>query len=145
MTETTNYLGNHPKIHLQLSGTQLRLRPRVPDRPFSEAGKFEKPSYPVLARFGSLFACIVFVQSGYHTFCQWSGQELFFAQKPVWPRRKQASSRVSSVSNVLSGLDQCCQDMSHVNRILSYLNVIFYSSLKCLKITYLCGIQSLCI
>ena len=35
--------------------------------------------------------------------------------------------------------------VSCVYRTLSYLNAIFYSSLKWLKFTYLCRIQSLCI
>ena len=47
MTETTGYLSNHPKSHLKLWSKQLWLRPRVTDRPFSEAGNFSKPSYPV--------------------------------------------------------------------------------------------------
>ena len=112
MTETTSYLGNHPKSHLQHWSNQLWLRPRVTDRPFSEAGNFSKPSYPVLARFDSLFSCILLVLSGHHAFCQWSMHGQFLAQRPVLPRRKQAPSGVSSVLNILSGIDQCCQEQS---------------------------------
>ena len=56
----TDNWGNHPKSHLQHWGNQLWLRPRVSDRPFSEAGNFSKPSYSVLARFGSLFFFFLF-------------------------------------------------------------------------------------
>ena len=147
MTETSCYLGNHPKSHLECWSKQPWSRPRVMERPFSEAGRFYKPSYPILARFDSLF-CILLVQPRPHAFCQWSRQGQFLDQRPVLPRRKQAPSGVSSALNILSGIDQCYKEqsiVSHINRTLSYLNAMFYSSLRYLKITHLWRIHSLCI
>ena len=110
MTETTGYLGNHPKSHLQCWSNQLWLRPRVTDRPFSDAGNFSEPSYPVLARFGSLFPCVLLIQSGYYVLCQWLRHGQFLAQSPVLSRRKQAPSGVSLVLNNFLGIGRCCQE-----------------------------------
>ena len=112
MTETTGYLGNHPKSHLQPWSNQLRLRPSVTDRPFSEAGQFSNPSYPILARFDSLFYFILLVLSRHCAFFQCLMHGKIHAQSPVFPRRNQAPSRVSSLLIVLLGMDQCCQEQS---------------------------------
>ena len=55
MTETTDYLGSHPKSYLQCWSNQLWIKPRVTDKPYLEAGKLSKLYYPVLAMFGSPF------------------------------------------------------------------------------------------
>ena len=117
MTETTGYLCIHPKCHLQHQGNQLWLRSTISERPFSEGGRFEKLFYPVFARFGSIFACILFVLSRHHTFCQWLRQGQFFSERPVLPRRKQATGRVPFVPNIISGMYQCCQEQSCLTSI----------------------------
>ena len=82
MTETTGSLSNHPKSHLQHWSNQLWLTlTRVTDRPFLEARKSFKLSYSVLARFGSLFPCIMF---GTVHFCQWLKHGQFSAQRPFF-------------------------------------------------------------
>ena len=132
MTETTGYLGNHPISHLQCWSNQLWLRPRVTDRPFSEAGNFSKPSYPVLARFDSLFPCVLLTY--FLIPCTLSVVEAWAVPSPkVNPAKKKTNSKWNvfgaqhSLGNtwVLPGAI-----VSHINRTLSYLNAIFYSSLK---------------
>ena len=112
MTVSTGYLGNHPKSHLQHWSNQLWLRLRVTDRPFSEAGSFSKPFYPVLAIFDSLFSYILHVLSRHHAFCPCLMHGKFLAQMPVLSRRNQAPSGVFLVFNILLGIDWCCQELS---------------------------------
>ena len=146
MTETIGYLSNHPKSHLQHRINQLWLRPRVNDRPFLEAGKFSKLSQLVLARFGSLFFCILLVQSRHHVFCQQLRNEQVFAQRPVLLGSKQApmkclqcptfyQEQISGArSNCVSCQQSCKLFKCHISQFL-----------KLLKSTYLCLMQSLCI
>ena len=146
MTETTDYLCNHPKSHLQLWSNQLWLRPRVIDRPFSETRKFQNSltlSWQGLAIvflfFFCLFVCLFLYPACplVWTLCILSVVEAWTVSCPkVSFARKKTSSKWSvfsaqhSLGNrlVLPGAI-----VSHVNRILSYLNAIFYSPLKCLK------------
>ena len=100
MTETTGYLGNHPKSHLQRWGNQCWLKTRVTDRPLSDTGKFKKPFYLLLARFSGHFECILLVWSGHRGFLSVVRQEWFFAQRLVLPRRKQAPSGMSLVPSI---------------------------------------------
>ena len=123
MTEMAGYLGNHLKSHFQCWSNQLWLRPSVTDRPFSEARKFSKSTYTLLARFNSLFSFCLLIVSGYYAFCQWLMHGQFLAQRPILPRRKQAPSGVSLVLNSLLGIYRCCQEqscLSYFNRTLSY-------------------------
>ena len=147
MTETTGYLGNHPKSHLQHWSNQFWLRPRVTDRSFSEAEKFSKLSNPVLAIFESFFlyparpvqiSCILSVVNAWEVSC---------------PKASFAKKKTSSRWNVF-GAQHSLRNRSVLpeatmfntfNRTINYLNAIFNSSLKCLKITYQFRIQSLCI
>lgn len=52
-TETAGYLDSHSKSLCNVGAINFDYT--ISDRPFSEAGKFEKLSYPVLAKFSSLF------------------------------------------------------------------------------------------
>ena len=143
----TVYLGNHPMSHLQRKSNQLWLRPRVTDRSFS--GKNFKTILPCLGKIWQSFflypacpvqtACILSVVERH-------GQ--FFAQKSILSRRKLAASGVCSMPNIFLGINRSVLPgaiVSHVNRTLSYLNAIFYSFLKRLKIVYLCGIVISCL
>ena len=143
MTETISYLSNHPKSRLQhWRSNQLWLRPSITDRPFSEAGHFSEPSYPVLARFDSLFPCVLLIH--FWIPCTLSVVEAwaFLCPKASFTKKKTNSKcSVFLAQHSLRNRSVLPRAIvSHVNRTLSYLDAIFYSSLKRLKITYLCRI-----
>ena len=142
--KTTSYLSNHPKSHLQCWSNQLWLRSRVTDRPFSEAGKFFKTVLPCLGKVWQSFSlCPAYpVQIP----CTLSVVEAWAV--PCWKAncaKKKTNSKWSVFSaqhSIRNRLVLSEATMSHVNRTLSYLNAMFHKSLKWLKITYLCRIQS---
>ena len=146
MTKTTGYLGNHPKSHWPCWNNQLWLRSRVNNRPFSEAGKIFKTVLPCLVKVWQTFflypacpsqiPCILSVVEAWAVPCP----KASFAKKNTSSKWSVFGAKHSLGNRLV--LPEAI--VSHVNRILNYLNAIFYSSLKCLKITYLCGIRSLC-
>ena len=99
MTETSCYLGNHPKSHLQCWSKQLWPRPRVTDRPFSEAGRFYKPSYPILARFASLFFFFLYLACPVQTPCILS---VVKTRAIPWPKASFAKKKTCSKPSVFS-------------------------------------------
>ena len=145
MMETIDYLSNHPKSYLQCLSNRLWLRLSITGRPFSEAGKSSEPSYHVLARFDidSLFffnpACLVW--TSYILPVVDTCPKVSFAKKKTCSEWSVFGAQHSLRNRlVLSGVI-----MSQVNRTLSYLNSIFYRSLKWLKITSLGKVKWLCI
>ena len=147
MMGTIGFLSDHPKSHLQRWSNQLWLSPNIADRPFLEAGKFLKTVLPCLGKvWQSFFLCPA---SSFQIPCILSVVEVWAVPCPKASfAKKKTHSKWSvfgaqhSLGNrlVLSGAV-----MSHVNRTLNYLNAMFHRSLKWLKVTYLCRIQSLCI
>ena len=143
ITETTGYLGNYLKSHLQCWSNQLWLMPKLANRQFLETVKFSELSYPFLARFDRSFSSIL-LQCPVQTLCILS---VVKARAVPFPKtnftKKKTNSKWSvfvaqhSLRNrpVLPGIIT-----SHVNKTLSYLNAMFYCSFNWLKVTYICRI-----
>ena len=138
MTQTAGYLDNHPKSHLQCWSNQIWLRPRVTDEPFSEAGKFSKTILLCLGKvwqwFFLYFACPVWTLYIFSVVEAWA----VLCPKTIFYPKKKTSSKWSFFSaqhSLRNKLVLPGEIMSHINRTLSYLSAIFYSSLKQLQIT----------
>ena len=127
---------------LQCWSSQLWLRHSVTDRPFQRQENFQN-------HFTLSWQNLTVLLIHFWILCNLSVVE---ALSVPCPKASFAKKKTSSKWSVFSAQHSLRKRlvlpgaiMSHVNRTLSYLNAIFYSSLKWLKITYLCRIQSLCI
>ena len=139
MTETTGYLGTHTKSHLQCWGNQLWLRPRVTDHFQRQEIFFFQTVLPCLDKVWQSF--FLYPSCPVQTMCILSVVETWAVPCPKASFAKKKTSSKWSVfgSQYFLGNRSVLSKeiMSHVNRVLSYLNTTFHSSLKCL--------QSLCI
>ena len=131
MTGTNDYLDNHPKSYLQHWSNQLWLGPRETDRPFTEGEIFQN--------------CLTLSWQGLTVFflvscmsCLWS---CILSVDEVWadpcPKASFAKKKTSSIWSVFGAQFSLGNKsvlpgaiMSQFIRTLSYLNAIFYSSLK---------------
>lgn len=65
ITETVGCLDSHTKFLYNIGLFTFGHKPRISDGSFSEAGKFERLSYPVLEKGSEVtFLCILLVQNG---------------------------------------------------------------------------------
>ena len=146
MTETAGYLESHSKSLCNLGATNFSFRPRISDRPFSEARKVEWLSYSVLAGFNSHFSwcpacpdqtvCLLpsvetrAVLCPIGQFCQEENKLLMEClQCPPFSQKQTSTAMNSRVSHQQN------------SKLLKHLNAIFCRSLKCLKIASLCRIH----
>ena len=146
MIETAGWLDSHPRFLCNGETTNFGYRPRISDRPFSEAGIFERLSYSVITRFSSCLpsypACpdwttrlllAVEARAIHCTIVQFYQEENKLHMECLWC----PSFSQKLVSDARSSHVSCQQDF----KLLKHLNVIFCRSSKCLKITCLCKVH----
>lgn len=139
--------GQSPNVSQHCWCIQIGYRPRVSDRPFSEAGilkdhltlSWQSTVVAFLVSRLSRKDSIAFVLSAV------KARAVLCPVGHFVPKRQ--TSKWKCLRSPTFSRDQLVQPgaiVSHINRILSYLNAIFSRSMKCLKITYLSEIY-LCI
>ena len=149
MTETTGYLGNHKVAKLSFATLEQPTLAKAQNnwKTIFRGRKVFKTHLPCLGKIGQFFflypacpvwlSCILSVVDAWAVPCP----KVSYAKKKT--RSKQSVFSTQHSLGNRSVLPAAI--VPHINRILSYLDAIFYSSLKWLKMTYLSGMQSLCI